>query len=316
MNPLKDKELLRHLYIDNQYSIRQIAAMLNCSRSAVFQALHRFEIPMRQQRKFLSTLYDQKWLEREYIEKKQSAEIIARSLKCHPLTVLYWLRKHQIPVRSHNEATHLANGRHLKLQPPLIELLEGELLGDGCLLSNKWSAHYEAGSKYRTYLEWLKSAFALYGLQGGSVREKFILSSQRNGKVYRAYAWRSFAYEELLVMRNRWYPSGKKIVPSDLNFTPIVARQWYLGDGHLKRPRPKRPHGNIILATNGFSDDDRAILIERLAVIKVEARVHKRGELYINVRTTPIFLKYIGRCPEAIQEIYGYKWALPATDTL
>jgi hypothetical protein len=51
---------------------------------------------------------DRDWLYQQYIARKYSAADIALLVDCHPSTIYYWLKKHEIPVRSRAEGRALA----------------------------------------------------------------------------------------------------------------------------------------------------------------------------------------------------------------
>ena len=241
-----------------------------------------------------------------YLGEKQSINQIASRLGCSHDTVCQRLREEGVVVRPVGLATHIKRGHHISLSRPLLEILEGELLGDGSITSSRaFSARFSETSKYRLYVEWLREQCMTHRLLGEPIRENIRV---RRGKQHSEFVFRSFAYEELLILRHRWYPNGRKIIPKDFHLTPRKALHWYLGDGGFSPSRWPNGKPYIILYTNGFSDDDRKILIEELAKVGVETHSEKRGTLYVTAKTTPKFLKYIGPCPKAIEEIYGYKW--------
>lgn len=108
-----------------------------------------------------------------------------------------------------------------------------------------------------------------------------------------------------MVLRKKWYPKGKKIVPKDIVLTPLTIRQWYIGDGCLYRP-PKNGRPRITLHTTGFPMLDVKWLIERLIKLgfKTTYQPHNNS-IYISVYSVKDFLNYIGPCPV---EDYQYKW--------
>ena len=246
---------------------------------------------------------DQIWLRKQYIEKKRSPNDIANEIGVATNTIIYWLKKFHIPRRSYSEANHLKAANHVQLSPHAIEFIEGELLGDGSLYSrSQWSAAYSHGSKYKEYIDWLAERLSGFGIkQAGSMVTQHPLGR------YTTYNYISLSYEELKPMRDRWYPKGKKIVPHDLILTPLMVRQWYIGDGCLDTKRGKR--SSIRLSTCSFSVQDVLYLAHSLRELGFNARRRSSHNIiYISPRSVARFLNWIGPCPPEIESIYGYKW--------
>lgn len=202
---------------------------------------------------------------------------------------------------------------HIILNSKLLEYVDGELLGDGYIGENKnkrrkgnygkvSSAFYRHSSKYKEYVEWLAQIFSSLGLEYGEIRKRI----HKNTK---SYTYTSRAYPELIDIRKRWYPNGKKIVPRDIKLTPIITRQWYIGDGHIDSDRHTP---RISLFTCAFDISDVNFLKQELEKIGIYCIIwyhRKYPYLQINDKQAIInFFNYIGKCPEEIKDIYGYKW--------
>lgn len=194
------------------------------------------------------------------------------------------------------------NGKrnHCNLSKEGIEWINGELLGDGCLQSrSKYSAQFTYTSKHLKYCEYVKNTLEFFGILGGKINKRY---HKNLGNI--TYHYRSLCYPELLVIRKKWYPKGKKIVPKNIELTPLICRQWYIGDGSLLHQEKKRPH--LYLATNGFTILDVEWLVKQL--IKLGFKTTRQPALNIvsiSVYSTKSFLNYIGVCPV---ECYSYKW--------
>lgn len=93
-------------------------------------------------------------------------------------------------------------------------------------------------------------------------------------------------------------------MPRDLKLTPLVCRQWYIGDGCLKKPRRGGPY--ITLATDAFPVLSVKWLVGQLVNLRFRAtRWKSENEISISAYSTKDFLDYIGECPV---ECYQYKW--------
>ena len=228
------------------------------------------------------------WLYKMYRVKMLSTVQIAELVgTCHR-TIIYWLQKFNISIRSSGEGSHLRNGNHCKLSPKAREWIEGELLGDGSLLvpPGSCSARFSYGSKYLEYVQYVSDTLKSFGIeQVGRIRE-------RKDKKWNSYSYCSCCYVELLPIRKHWYPEGKKVVPKDLELTSLVCRQWYIGDGCLKHPK-RRPY--IVLYSEGFSLNNVKWLVEKLNKLGFKATRRKDNNIGISTYSTQDFLDYKNR---------------------
>jgi len=189
---------------------------------------------------------------------------------------------------------------HIKLSKYAIEFLNGELLGDGCLITHNISAHYQHRTKHKLYLEWLSNKLESYGIeQVGRIYEY--------ENPYKNYHYCSRRYVEFKEIYDKWYKNRIKIVPKDIELTPITIRQWYLGDGCLSRYK-KYKSIMINLATNSYTFDENVMLIDKLSELGFECYYRKDNSITISMYSVIDFLDYIGYCPKEIDSIYGYKW--------
>lgn len=242
------------------------------------------------------------WLKIQYLNNKLSIIQIAKLCNCSFSTIRYWLIMLNIHIRPINEAVHLRRVNHCNLSEETKRWIDGELLGDGCLYSrSKYSAKFIYGSKYLEYINYVSNTLRNFGIkQAGKINKRYC----ENFKSY-VYYYQSLSYEELLSIRERWYPNKKKIIPRDLKLTPLVCRQWYIGDGYLKHSKDSRP--SIILYTNGFPVSDVEWLVKKLIELGFKAtRRPSNNTIGISAHSTKEFLDYIGECPV---KCYQYKWS-------
>ena len=252
----------------------------------------------------MNKLYRNKeWLERKYIGEEKSDRQIANEYGVVSGTVGYWRKKFNIITRNRGEAIHLAKANHCTLSSEAIEWINGELLGDGRLMSySKYSAQFAYGSKFFDYCKYVSETLNSFGInQCGKINEHYY----KEMNCY-TYFYGSLYYEELLPIHKKWYLYGKKIVPRDLELTPITCRQWYIGDGSLQLPKCLTFLPYIVLCTCGFSIDDVEFLKEKLNNLGFKAtRYNCNNLIHISTKSTKNFLSYIGPCPV---NFYQYKW--------
>ncbi len=169
------------------------------------------------------------------------------------------------------------------------------MLGDGCLQTYSYlSAWFAYTSKHLEYIHYVADTLAEFGIT-------------RAGKIHTNsgyYSYASLCYVELFPVWMDWYIYGGKQVPKDIELTPVVCRQWYIGDGCLCKSPTGTPYINI--ATCGFLPVDVLWLVYRLKALGFHA-THQpsRNTICISTRSTKDFLSYIGECPV---KCYKYKW--------
>ena len=217
-------------------------------------------------------------------------------------TICNWLKTYNIPIRPKSEAIHLRKENHCNLSKEIIEWINGELLGDGCLQSlSKYSASFRYGSKYLEYIEYVRDTLKLFGIeQSGKIG---IQKDKRYGSF--SYKYTSRSYVELLPIYKQWYPNGKKIIPKDIELTPLTCRQWYIGDGSLIKRKTRRTKPYIILCTCGFLIEEVNWLVKKISDLGIKALRYSGNIIYIPNRFVEKFLNYIGR-PKV--QCYQYKW--------
>jgi len=247
---------------------------------------------------------DRNWLNKKYSIEELNTYQIAKLCNCSIFTIRYWMEKMNIKTRSRSEAFHLARGNHCNLSQKAREWIDGELLGDGCLRSqSKYSANFSYGSKHLEYINYVSKILNSFGIkQAGNIQECYGKYGKYNTH---SYHYDSLFYEELLPIRNRWYPDGHKKIPRDLKLTSLVLRQEMIGDGCLVHKKRCRPY--IELCTCGFSIPDVEWLVQQLIKLGFKA-IRQAGNNMIGISTssTKQFLNYIGKCPV---QCYQYKWS-------
>jgi len=241
-------------------------------------------------------------LQREYIDEGKTFAELERQYGIPWYTFSYYVRKYGFPRRTHQEWVRLGLGQQCKITDEGISILEGELLGDGCISwkTPGFSAFYQHTSKYFDYIKWLFDILGAAGIDCGGN----IIRREREWGV--TYYRRSLTYTTLAPIRGRFYPHGVKIVPPDMALDRIRARHWYLGDGCLAHPKARKsPH--IQFSTDGFDDNSREILASLLAAAGFRPRLYGL-RIQLGPKDVRGFLDWIGPCPAEIDHIYGYKW--------
>ncbi|MBA7659156.1 hypothetical protein ES703_67129 [subsurface metagenome] len=322
------KELLITQYLTLKKSTPTIAKEFGYNESSVYQKLKQFSIPTRNLLESLRLKYTyislpdltKELLTTKYLIFKKSISDIAEELGYSRDFVHRKLKQFNIPRRNLSESQRLWKCNHVLLSGAVLEFLTGELLGDGHLdHSGPVSSAYLTSSKHVEYVIWLAKVFKGFGIgQAGKIRCQTgtLRSKKYPNRIYRfkTFHYISRRYVELRTLQEKWYrpatreerERGKKfvkIVPTDLVLTPLMCRQWYLGDGSLG--------SGITLNTQGFTTIEINFLASLLAGLELKTTgsdTRLCGTTYVWKKSVKDFLDYIGLCPNQIKPIFGYKW--------
>jgi DNA-binding CsgD family transcriptional regulator len=122
---------------------------------------------------------------------------------------------------------------HFRPSERFLEVLDGLLLGDGCLcVAGRQTPIYTMTQK-RTALEWVN----LIGEEFTQVGLTYKVEPQKKRPQY--VQLRTLAYVEFRAEYERWYPvpapdeKRRKRVPADVRLGPLALMHWYAGDGTL-----------------------------------------------------------------------------------
>ncbi len=252
---------------------------------------------------------DEQYLRHAYLEDMQSSGDIGRKFGVARGTVHWFMQKYNIPARSRSEAVGLAQRNFCDLTQDAKDFIYGELLGDMHMRSQGGkSAHIQYASKYRDYVEWLSATLKGYGVeQVGKIRA-YKHSYNDKCPIREYYYYSSLTYYDLYAILRMFYPNGKKIIPENLNLSPLVLRQWYIGDGTVGRARQTPGTRDfIVLNTQGFNPLDVQMVTMKINDIGIRVAYQPANNV-IAIKGCSVvdFLDYIGPCPIGC---YAYKWA-------
>ena len=181
-----------------------------------------------------------------------------------------------------------------------LDWIIGELLGDGCIIitqgTQSQTATFKYSSKYLEYIQYVSNTLRRFGIvRAGEIYKEY----NKKWGVW-GYHYQSCSYYELKVLYDWWYSGGTKDVSRSTLLTPLVCRQWYIGDGSLHRV-----NNCIRISTECFPEGTVNWLVKQLINIGIRAKRTRVNRIYISPYSTANFLDYIGECPV---ECYKYKW--------
>ena len=140
------------------------------------------------------------------------------------------------------------------------EILVGGLLGDASLaLDSKFPRmKIDRQRLDRPYLEWQFDHFKEFCFSGVREITRF---DKRYNKSYEHVCFRTRAVPAFLNYYHKWYGSGSKQVPEDIELTPLILAVWFADDGCIIR------NNNLLtlkIATDCFGEVGANILSKKL----------------------------------------------------
>jgi uracil-DNA glycosylase family 4 len=184
-----------------------------------------------------------------------------------------------VPVTALRDTDRIATGQGLSALA--LDIACGSLLGDGSISRRSAILTCSHGARQEGYarlkaalLEELRpvvSRTAIAAVAGGPGAIPIVLTRTR-------------ADRSLHVLRREFYPD-RKIVPAWIAhaLNPRMLAFWFMDDGHTRQRPPRQPSSEI--ATNGFSDADRGVLLQGLLRLGLRAKA-LRGRLHFDVDAT------------------------------
>jgi len=306
----RNEEWLRGKYEREQKNQAEIAELAGVSPPTIRSYLDKFGISTMNDTG-LKKYQSRGWLKHQYHGLKKDTYEIASLCNVNHATISNWLRRLKIPVRSRSEAIWLGRMQPIKISKVLLEILNGCLLGDGWL-EKDYTTRFAIEQSYahRDWVYWLSDLFKAQGIEVGkaSLREKISF-----GKKIVLCSLKTHSYKEFNFLREKWYPDGVKIVPRDINLTPRTVLHWHLGDGCFTHPeKVSSAQGRVYFSTQGFSEEDRDILQDKLSGIGIATYLAKQGQngtvVYIKESQVLDLFQYLGSCPKPVSSLFGYKW--------
>lgn len=182
--------------------------------------------------------------------------------------------------------------KYCNLQVIEKEVLDGLLLGDGCLSErSRISARLTFGFKFKETVE---------DIYENLPSLKFSPSWQSN--TTNCWHSKSIMYHDLLFENNRWYVNGKKIVPSDVLITPISCYWWFIGDGYIIEK-------NVYLCTDCFTNEEVDFLVSKLNDLEFVCKKTSTNRIRFFKKDSINFLNWL-KAHNKIHTQYQYKWEI------
>jgi len=185
----------------------------------------------------------------------------------------------------------------------LIDLIDGHMLGDGCIVNPKKrkTSVIQNSTKQLDYLDWCVQTTPFWTNCKVWEVNQF---DKRTNTSYQRYWIKSKSSYYLEMQRLRWYPEGKKRLPSDVLLTARGLLRFYIEDGG------RCPHGGVIFSVHEFNPEEIELIKFKIeGLINCKCTVWTESgipvKLYIPKTYLKEFFNLIGSCPV---DSYLYKW--------
>lgn len=187
-----------------------------------------------------------------------SVREVAQACGCAYSTVSRIVRKSGLSRRK-GPRKHISEskvGRCPALRSEFRDFLDGLIISDGCLdrPNATHSSKYSQSCVNKSWLTLISRVFAENGIQGKIGNERRRLKKS-------CWQFQTRRFDRLAKEYDRWYLSGAKSIPRDINVcSPILLRNWLYGDGTLIRGSTLR------FCTDSFKEEDVEWLIDSLNI--------------------------------------------------
>ncbi len=154
-----------------------------------------------------------------------------------------------------------------------ISVIIGSLLGDGYLriIPGRKNAFLEVNHSFsqKEYVDWKYSILKDITV---SAPKKRIIDERRI-----AYRFYTKQHPEITQLYKMFYENGVKIIPENLQITPLSLVVWFMDDGSKCRT------SDVYLNTQQFGHNDQMRLLDILKEFNLEARLNK-DKIYTRIR--------------------------------
>lgn len=191
------------------------------------------------------------------------------------------------------------------------QVIDGAMLSDANLGFHSKNANFLmclSGKEHMDWLEVVAHALIVLGVPLCSGHPKVMPRTSR-GKQYENCILESRVSAFLTEQRCRWYPEHVKIIPRDLNITPIVLANAYMGDGNsTARIKQNAPHLILLtLSLEGFTKEDLLFFEGKLRALGIQGHADTKGRNGYRVSNTESVNTFMDLVEPYILPSYRYK---------
>jgi len=185
---------------------------------------------------------------------------------------------------------------------------DGLILGDGCVTGQNRLLVVNTNEEYLQYLD---SVFGQWssGVKLRNTGDVQAEMSQKSGFDRKAtdrdysdvYYMRTKRHSYFNKMRDKWYGSGEKVVPSEISIDSVAAKHWYVCDGTLRHRDNDRRRESVEISST-FNVDRLSKELQNHGFTPSYTDKYSRIEL--SVTDSEKFFDWVGGPVEG----FKYKW--------
>ena len=150
------------------------------------------------------------------------------------------------------------------------EILIGSLLGDAYITA-RGQIQFEQSVHQKEYLFWKHQELSSISYKNISIVKRFDKRYKHENISYRFWTRQYF-----ISWREKFYFKSKKLVPKNIQLTPLSLAVWYMDDGCFS-------DNKCIIATDGFSQEDISFL-QNLLLEKFNIKTSVKNESKIMIK--------------------------------
>jgi len=177
------------------------------------------------------------------------------------------------------------------------QIFDGIMISDGSLEKPiSFGSRLTLGFKYKETLE--RIIENLNNMEYCPIY-KHDYTEKRNGNNIINFFTKTHSSSTLCKEYNRWYENSIKIIPKDIELTPLFCYWWYVMDGYIL-------NDIIYLCTDSYTKDELIFLQECFEKINLKCIITTRNRLRFSKKETIKYFNYIKYIK--IQKEYEYKF--------
>ncbi|WP_424006930.1 endonuclease I [Haloferax denitrificans] len=295
-------------------SLREIAEVFDVSTRPIQSRLHDHDVAMRNGGPEYTQLANRRDDLVDAYERRRSLQSLADQYDTSPVAIRFHLEKAGADPISLPKTTDIG------LSPSQMSVIQGELLGDGCLHSRyDGSCFFQLSTTTKEHARRLIAKLP-DGFFPESQPNSFTRRNQFTDEDYTTWTVTSRPQPRLQRMYEEWYEvreekNNRKIVPEDFHLDKTALLHWYWGDGNCSIRDSGAPR--VSFATHGFPESCVEHLqseVDRLGYDNYAVRqkgIQDGSGLYIRLRDydARTFLDDLRRSNTVIA--YDYKFPVP-----
>lgn len=251
----------------------------------------------------------------QYIEGK-SLSALSKEYNYNIGTIRGFLMTNNVTIRDVKESVKPFHKQNILVFDDFLkENLIGWILGDGGLriFKNSINPIFNYTDKHKDYIDYVSNILTTYNI-------KHSISFNKNNKCYQL---QSETRPEFLEYYNMFYGyiglnkngQKRKILPNII-ITPIILRNWFIGDGSSVKISKSNNHRGSISCK--YRNEFILEQLNKLFDNKIKCYEYKSNnricyQYHIPNKSFIKFLNYIGECPV---NSYKYKWITRCSTTI